>query len=135
MLLILEFDLEHRILYGKWQGPVDDAGFERTYSYLQSFVSTLRAQAAILDCGNIGNFDVSSPAIRYLASKPPILPDPIPRFIVAPDDLIYGLMRMFQTLGEDSRRLLRIVRSITEACDQLGVQHPKFERILELTGG
>ena len=50
-----------------------------------------------------------------------------PRFIVAPDIFLYGISRMFQIVGSDTRPLLQVVRSMDQALTALGVQSPNFE--------
>lgn len=50
-----------------------------------------------------------------------------PRIIVAPTTIGFGLARMFQILGESTRPLLTVVRTVDEALAALGVQSPHFE--------
>ena len=50
-----------------------------------------------------------------------------PRFIVASKALVFGLARMFQIMGEHSRPLLKVVRTMDEALAALGVQSLHFE--------
>jgi hypothetical protein len=71
-------------------------------------------------------FDVSSEAIRRLAARPPAFADGQATVFVASKDYVYGLARMFQMLGEGSRRNLRVVRTIDEAYRLLRVDSPEF---------
>jgi hypothetical protein len=57
------------------------------------------------------------------------MPDPSsrPRFLVADQVHGYGLLRMFQIMGEQTRPSLHVVRSIAEAFATLGITSPHFE--------
>jgi hypothetical protein len=50
-----------------------------------------------------------------------------PRIIVDATNEAFGLSRMFQILGEESRPLLHVARSLDDALSALGVQSPHFE--------
>ncbi len=50
-----------------------------------------------------------------------------PRIIVAPGAVAFGLSRMFQMLGESTRPLLEVVRTMDEALTALGIQSAHFE--------
>ena len=49
--------------------------------------------------------------------------------IVASKDLIFGMARMFSILGEESRPHLRVVHTMEEAYELLGIASPQFSRI------
>jgi hypothetical protein len=50
-----------------------------------------------------------------------------PRFIVAPATVGFGLSRMFQIVGEPTRPLLSVVRTLDEALAALDCQFPHFQ--------
>jgi hypothetical protein len=50
-----------------------------------------------------------------------------PCFIIALDNHLFGLSRMFQISGEHKRPLLQVVRTLDEALRTLGVKSPHFE--------
>ena len=50
-----------------------------------------------------------------------------PRVLVAPQIHVYGLVRMFQIMGEESRPLLHVARTLNDALLSLGVQSPHFQ--------
>jgi hypothetical protein len=50
-------------------------------------------------------------------------------FFVAPKDAIYGLSRMFVTVGEESRSKANVVRTMEEAYRLLEVESPQFSPI------
>jgi hypothetical protein len=48
---------------------------------------------------------------------------------VAPESVIYGMARMFQMLSGDARPNFRVVHTMHEALDLIGVQSPSFSDI------
>jgi hypothetical protein len=65
-----------------------------------------------------------------LAKLPPAVPDPdIPRFIVAGSYEMFGMARMFEFEGGETRPNLHIVRSEREALSMLGVKKARFESV------
>jgi hypothetical protein len=74
----------------------------------------------------VATFEVSSSAIRELAGRSPVIPTGYLRVVVAPQDYIYGMVRMFQILGEGTRPDLRVVRMMDEAYRLLRVESPAF---------
>jgi hypothetical protein len=93
----------------------------------------LQFRGSITDFSDVTSFEVSAETIRVLAWEPPIDPDPSrPRVIVAPEDHVFGLCRIFASHGEDTRPNLHIVRSFEHAYAILGVVHLKFEPVAPL---
>jgi hypothetical protein len=83
-------------------------------------------RGAIFDLSAVTSIQVESAAMQELANRPPIISDPIPRFIVAPSDLAYGLARVFQSYGGRTRQALHVVRTIAEAYSGLGITAEHF---------
>src|SRR5208282_6511521 len=52
--------------------------------------------------------------VRELAERPPVLPDDL-LIVVAPQDEIYGMARMYEMIGSRTRDHLHIVRSLADA--------------------
>jgi hypothetical protein len=84
----------------------------------------------ILDFSNVTDFEVSSEAIRRVAASPPAFPAGYMRVLVIPHDLIYGMARMFQILGEKTRPDLQVVRTMDEAFRLLQVKTPEFRLVI-----
>ena len=125
-----EFDSKNRILRGRFEGQVTDEELKRFYRVAGQLVAKILPRAGITDFESVTSFEVSPETIRDLASLPPAMPDPgQPRVIVAPAPDIFGLARMFQLEGEETRPTLHVVHKLREACAILGVQHPKFKPI------
>jgi hypothetical protein len=123
-----EFDPVNKIMAIRFKGRVTNESLESSYRAAQKFATLTDASASIMDCSLVTEFDVSTELIRQLANQEPVLSDPKrPRFIVASKTLVFGLARMFQIMGEHSRPHLRVVRTMDEALEALGVQNPHFE--------
>jgi len=83
----------------------------------------------IWDLSCVTEFAVSNEFIRQLANQEPAMADATsrPRIIVAPDTVGFGLSRMFQLMGESTRPLLNVVRTMGEALAELNIQSPHFQ--------
>jgi len=82
-----------------------------------------------LDFSNVASFNVSPQTVRDLAHRTPGMPGARPRFLVVPSTYMYGLARMFQEIGSETRPEVHIVRSVDEAYTFLGVPEPQFEPV------
>ncbi|MGA8503289.1 MAG: hypothetical protein WB683_17180 [Candidatus Sulfotelmatobacter sp.] len=123
-----EFDRANKIMLIRFKGRVTNELLEVSYRTAQRYATLMDASASIMDCSLVTEFDVSADLIRQLAKQEPVLSDPTrPRFIVASKALVFGLARMFQIMGEHSRPLLKVVRTMDEALAALGVKSPHFE--------
>ncbi len=61
-----------------------------------------------------------------LANSAPAFPAATMRVLVAPRDISYGMVRMFQILGETKRPNMHVVRTMDEAYRLLCVESPEF---------
>jgi hypothetical protein len=78
----------------------------------------------------VTSLEVSPQTIRELANLPPAIADSSqPRCIIAASSQIYGMARMFELQGQETRPNLHVVRTQQEAWAILGVSKPKFEPI------
>ena len=125
-----EFDPENRILRGRFEGQVTDELLKEYYGVAGGYFERTGARAGVTDLSDVTAFEVSPQTIRDLASLPPaILDRELPRFIVAPSQPIFGMARMFELGGQDTRPNLHVVRTMKEVCVILGITDPKFEPI------
>jgi hypothetical protein len=87
------------------------------------------ARAGIFDFSSVTEVALSTAYLQKLARDEPAMIDATrrPRIIVAPTALMFGLSRMFQMLGESTRPLLEVVRTLDAALAALGIQSPSFE--------
>jgi hypothetical protein len=124
-----EFDPANKILLFRCEGRLTDESLAEYYRAARKYSTATDASVGIFDSSLVTDFAVSSEFIRALANQEPAMPDAFKRlrFIVAPTTVGFGLARMFQTLGEPTRPLLKVVHTLDEALAALGIQSPQFE--------
>jgi hypothetical protein len=125
-----EFDSTNRILRCRVVGQVTNESMREYSRTIGKYEKLTAPRCAILDCTGVTSFEASTATVRELAQAPPALPDSsLPRFVVAPSAHIFGMARMFQSLGGYARPNLHIVHTLEEVWTFLGVAEPKFEPI------
>jgi hypothetical protein len=123
-----EFDPTNQILLARAEGRLTDELLAEFYGAVRKYSIATDARAGIWDLSPVYDLAISSGFVRSLADQEPAMPDATrPRIIVAPTTIGFGLARMFQILGESTRPLLTVVRTMDEALAALGVESPHFE--------
>lgn len=125
-----EFDPENKILLMRFEGTrLTDESLAEVYAAHREYAIAMDAHAGIADFSAVIHFDVSAAYIRQLAGQEPAVPRATERarIVVFKDEVGFGMARMFQMLGESTRPLLLIVRSLDEALEALGVEGTHFE--------
>jgi len=123
-----EFAPKDRILRCSFDGLVTDESLLEYYGQVGKYVAHTKSRAGILNLSSVTSFEASLETVRSLARSSPAMVDvSLPRFIIAPAAHIFGIARMFQVLGEDSRPGLQVLRTLDEAYAALGVTDPEFE--------
>ena len=122
-----EFEAEHRILLAVLEGDVQNEELLRVNREIRGLIKKLKPAAGITDASPVETFNVSPQTIRTLSSESSPYPDPIPRFLVAPTDFLFGMARMY-TIGGD-REEVQVVRSRAEALAAIGAENAKFEKL------
>jgi hypothetical protein len=124
----LYFDSQNKIVLARFEGRVTDellTQFQRVEA--RRIVATQDFRSTIIDFSDVGLFEVTAGTVRMLAWEEPPDPDSSrPRVMVAPEDHVFGLCRIFASHGEDTRPNLHVVRSMEHACAILSVAKPKF---------
>jgi hypothetical protein len=111
-----DFDPVHQLLRSTFVGKVSDEDLLNHQRMSALLVDVLDPRAAIVDLSRIDSFDATPAGLRRLAKLPPPMPKADrPRVIVAPQDHVLGLVRMFQIEGEATRPNLHVVRNVSEA--------------------
>jgi hypothetical protein len=126
-----EFDPANKVLLVRVEGRLTDELLEETYQALRTYSRANEVRAGIVDFSAVSDWALSSAFLRELAKKEPAMADAARRrlIIVTPATVGFGLARMFQMLGESTRPLLTVVRTLDEALETLGVHAAKFEAI------
>ena len=123
-----ELDATHRVLLFRFTGDVSEQRIGRFYDEAGTQIARIQPRAAIFDFTAVTSFDVSSASVRNLAAASPLIPNvACPRVVVAPATHIFGMSRMFQILGENSRPSLKVVHSMAEALAVIGLDLPDFK--------
>lgn len=123
-----EFDDEHKILLVLGEGEIRDPDVLSINGVIASYVERLHPAAGISDLSAVTKFEVSAESMRTAAQRPPY-PKGTPRFVVAPQDHLYGMARMYELSETKSGGTLRIVRNRQQALDALGVKDPEFKPV------
>jgi hypothetical protein len=122
-----DFDLDNKIIRCRIEGIVTDETLRKYYSACSKYGALNPTYAGLFDMSAVTFFAVSTQTIRELATLPPAIPDPdVLRVIVAGSSQMFGLARMFDLQGSETRPNLHVVRTEKEALAILGVSEPKF---------
>lgn len=129
MEVILEFDYGSRILRATVKGEMTDEGGGELYSCVQRFLKSEEVRGGILDLSEVTKLEVSAPAVVRLSKNPPLFGGSEIRVIVAPQDLTYGMARMFQISRSEIHGGLHVVHTSQEAYRILKLDKPEFKRV------
>jgi hypothetical protein len=122
-----DFDLDSKIIRCRITGIVTDETLKQYYSACSKYGTMNPTYAGLFDMSAVTFIAVSAQTIRELAMLPPAIPDPdVLRVIVAGSSQMFGLARMFDLQGSETRPNLHVVRTEKEALAILGVSEAKF---------
>jgi hypothetical protein len=125
-----DFDSANRILRCRLEGKITDEGLREYYRAAGEHSALTGSRATVLDMSSVTFLEVSPQTIRELANSPPAIKDPSrPRCIIAASPQVFGMARMFELQGQETRPNLHVVRTQKEAWAILGVAKPKFEPV------
>jgi hypothetical protein len=123
-----EFDRDHQVLLVYLDGPLSEESLGSLTLSGQKYWAATKPRAEIIDCSAVTEFAISSERIRQLAQQQ-INSDAADRHrvIIVQSVHSFGLARMYQTVAEEKRPLVTVVRSMDAALAALGVTSPHFE--------
>lgn len=122
-----EFDPVSRFVRFRFEGHLTDEVLVEFYQEGRSVMASTNAVSGILDFTEVTSVGGSAETIRKLADLPPIIDDPTPRAVVAVGDCIYGLMRMYHIIGEQTRQELYVIRTLEDAYAMFDIKSPNFK--------
>lgn len=125
-----EFDPVNNILRYTWDGNLTDEVLLEGDANGRKLLAARPPCRGILDFSRVTRVDASSQTIQRIASKPPAYGSGQAVVLVAPEDVVFGLSRMFVTLGETKRPRVQVVRTMDEAYRLLKVDSPQFSAIV-----
>ena len=113
------------------EGRISEAEFQEYFREAIEYAARLQPRAGVLDTSQVTSFDVSSRALTDLAARPPLISDMSwPRVVISPSPALFGLARMFQLRGAETRPNLHVVHTPEEAWAILGLEkEPQFAPI------
>jgi hypothetical protein len=129
MAVRLEVDFENRIVRISVDGVFTDRTLLDGYLALRNAVLYYAPCACIVDYTGVTEAPISADTVRWVANKPPAVPMECIHVNIVPQDAVYGLARMFQTLSSETRPNLRVVHTMQEALKLIGVPSPTFSSI------
>ena len=113
-------DPERRTIFSSATGVVTDDDLKGHQSRLRSDPAFDRTFNQLWDLRGVAEARVTNGAIRTLADSRSFDAG-ARRGVVAPQDLVYGLARMFEMLRDDSEEEIRAFRNFEEAKQWLGL--------------
>ncbi|MGB8011212.1 MAG: hypothetical protein WCF68_06345 [Terriglobales bacterium] len=128
MGFVMEYSPENDLLRITLDGQLTDVMAATCYAAMSEFMSSHRCRC-IVDFSGVTKFELSSHAIRDVATTSPKFPTTCVRVFVATTDVVYGMARMFQMLGEETRPNLHVVRTLDQAYHLLRVESPEFHPV------
>jgi hypothetical protein len=120
----VEFSQKDKILRVSFRDSVQDDDMRDYYRTVGSAQSTVGPCSGICDFSNVERLQVTSNMVKDLAARPPVVLPGFKHVIVAPQEQVYGLVRMYETLTGRNNTI--IVRSLDEAYTTLGLIKPEF---------
>lgn len=128
MAYYFDFDLTHKIIRCRFEGITTDDGLREYYDVASKYGRLHRTYSQLADISAVTHLNVSTQTIRELAKLPPAVPDPeISRCIIAGSPALFGMARMFELEGGETRPNLHVVHTMREAFAILRVTAPQFE--------
>ena len=124
-----EFDATNRILRLSFLGDLTDRLLLDGYEAARAAWFRHGPFHFIADYSAVSDFPVSNETIRAIASRHPVMTNNYLAIIVAPQNVLYDLARMFELLTPDTRHNIHVVHTRDEALKLIGVPSPTFSLI------
>jgi hypothetical protein len=122
-----EFDAAHRVLLLRAEGQFTEEAIRSNQASMRRYWTATGAFVAIFDLSGVTEFALSASFIKKLSREAPSVPATHPIIIVVPSGYGFGISRMFQSLGDQTRPFLQVVRTMDEASTILNVPSFHFE--------
>jgi hypothetical protein len=125
-MIELSIDRTHRLVMVRFVDRLEAEDFARIDAVLGRLPDA-EALRCIVDLSDVADVATTSPDLVARARGKPALPT-VYKVFVAPSDVSFGIGRQFSTHRDLSGHAgPRIVRSLDEALERLGVSDPRFE--------
>ncbi len=115
----LKFDAKQRIVLLAFFNDLTEASYLAGFRAGVAFIRANPPEGVIVDFSNIREFGLSSAFVRMIADLPEVLTKP--RVVIAPQKVVFGMVRMFQILRESNNAgYPALVESMDEALKLFG---------------
>ncbi|HEX8924914.1 MAG TPA: hypothetical protein VF786_03940 [Terriglobales bacterium] len=125
----LAVDRAHKVIFIHFQETLTNEVFLRAYGKARNWIAAHGYASQITDFTDVTSFQVTSNAIRELAESAPLAPDEYLRVVVAPQQVAFGITRMFEIMGSGTRDRVHIVETVEQAYGLLGTDQSQFQPI------
>jgi hypothetical protein len=122
MPVTIQIDRAAKIIFSTFQGEISEADFRSAVEAMPTQPGFDSTFSHIIDLSSVTALKVSADFVRGMAQQPSVFTREARQIVVAPQDHVFGLARMAQILGEQERPHVAVVRSLTAACEILGIQ-------------
>jgi hypothetical protein len=124
----LQFAAAHRIMLVAFHNDLTEASYLAGFAAALAFLKVNPAEGVILDFSDIREFGLSSSFVRMIADLPEVTTKP--RVVVAPQKVVFGMVRMFQLLREgNATGYPALVETMPEALKLLGFDSLEFAQV------
>lgn len=123
--LKLRIDPKARIVYSTLSGDIGTEDLLRQVAAIRAHPEFNPEFSELIDLTAVTSFNVSSDDVCRLAGRDSSFSPSADRVLVAGEDLVFGLARMFQTFSAERRPRFTVVRNLSEAYSQLGLDGEK----------
>ncbi len=124
METVFAFDSRIELLKVTIIGRVDAAPLLAVLTKLRRLSEQLGPQRVVYDCSAIESIDFDTSFVDSLAGVRPVFGAEVVEVILAPQEYVYGLARMFQQMSAESRPHVHVVRAWPEALQALALSEP-----------
>lgn len=131
MAVRFEYDAKQQLLLITFDGELLDEQLVSSYRLARQIGLRHEIKCGIIDGTGIVSFNISPDTVKSLAQHPTMFPERSRRCIVVPQDFLFGMARMYQALGGETRDLLRVVRNLEEAYKYLDITAPTNLTLVE----
>jgi hypothetical protein len=123
----IEFDIENRIVLVSFLEIVTEDSILAGISEVQNFLRSNPAEATLLDFSGIDEFRVSPAFFRnHVNTRRKLVAPEKPRIAIAPQAVVYGMLKMLQAHSEANRTAPIVVRTLEEAYEFLNLREAFF---------
>jgi hypothetical protein len=132
MAVFLSVDDEHKYVLTQFVGAVNDTVLFRSHERLRKWLADHGRHSGIADFSQVTSCEVTAQGVAMLASDAPLISESYLRIVVAPQDEVFGMARMYEMLGGATRsNRVHIVRTYEEARHLIGIGLLSFEPLLD----